>query len=492
MRGPVVWRFGLAGAALAALGISLQAFAADTRRSGEMVAPVPAVLRPWTGDWDGILKRRALRVLVVPSKTFYFVDKGTQRGLSYEAFKAFEDEVNRTNGNKALRFHVAFIPTARSDLVAALREGRGDVAAANLTITEARDKLVDFSEPLLTGIRELVVTGPRSPAIATLDDLSGREVYVRNSSSYREHLEALNARFAAAGRKPAILVAASENLEDEDLLEMVNAGLIPAIVVDSHKAAFWKQVFPKIVVREDLAVNEGGSIAWALRENSPQLKRVLDDFIRARGKGTVFGNTLLKRYLQNVKYVKEATDDAELRKFEQTVALFRRYSGQYDMDYLLMMAQGYQESRLDQIARSHVGAVGVMQVMPATGQELKVGDIAQIEPNIHAGVKYIRHVIDTFYAREPMSPLDRTLFAFASYNAGPGRLQSLRREAAKRGLDPNVWFHNVEYVAAEKVGQETVTYVSNIYKYYVAYTLVTDAEAQRRSARDSAKPAAPK
>jgi membrane-bound lytic murein transglycosylase MltF len=206
----------------------------------------------------------------------------------------------------------------------------------------------------------------------------------------------------------------------------------------------------------------------------------------------VFGNTLLKRYLQNVKYVKEATDDAELRKFEQTVALFRRYSGQYDMDYLLMMAQGYQESRLDQNARSHVGAVGVMQVMPATGQELKVGDIAQIEPNIHAGVKYIRHVIDTFYAREPMSPLDRTLFAFASYNAGPGRLQSLRREAAKRGLDPNVWFHNVEYVAAEKVGQETVTYVSNIYKYYVAYTLVTDAEAQRRSARDSAKPAAPK
>jgi membrane-bound lytic murein transglycosylase MltF len=309
-------------------------------------------------------------------------------------------------------------------------------------------------------------------------------VYVRKSSSYWEHLEALNTRFAAAGKKPVRLTPASENLEDEDLLEMVNAGLVPTVVVDSHKALFWKQVFPKLGVHEDVAVNEGGSIAWAFRENSPQLKAVLDDFIRTHGKGTVFGNTLLKRYLQNAKYVKDATNEAEMRKFNATVALFRKYGDQYDMDYLLMMAQGYQESRLDQNAKSHVGAVGVMQVMPATGQELKVGDIHQLEPNINGGVKYIRSMVDNFYAKEPMEPVDKILFAFASYNAGPGRVQSLRREAAKRGLDPNRWFKNVELVTAEKVGQETVTYVANIYKYYIAYQLVTQADAQKREARE--------
>jgi membrane-bound lytic murein transglycosylase MltF len=447
-------------------------------------ALVPRVFRPWTGDWDGMVKRRTLRVLVTYSRTMYFIDKGTQRGITYEAFKGFEDDVNKKLKTKALKFHVVFIPTPRNELIPALREGRGDVAAANLTITEARDKLIDFSAPLLTGVKELVVTGPRSPSIATLDDLSGQEVYVRKSSSYWEHLEALNARFSAAGKKPVRLTPASENLEDEDLLEMVNAGLVPTVVVDSHKVLFWKRVFPKLGVHEDVAVNEGGSIAWAFREGSPQLKSMLDDFIRTHGKGTVFGNTLLKRYLLNAKYVKDATNEAEMRKFDATVALFRKYGDKYDMDYLLMMAQGYQESRLDQNAKSRVGAVGVMQVMPATGQELKVGDIHQLEPNINAGVKYIRFMVDNFYAKEPMEPVDRILFAFASYNAGPSRVQSLRRETAKRGLDPNRWFKNVELVTAEKVGQETVTYVANIYKYYIAYQLVTQAEAQKREARE--------
>ena len=470
--------------ALSALGLAAPAIAADaksTQTTIERVAPLP-VLQPWTGDWDGIVKRRVLRVLVVYSRTFYFVDKGVQRGLTYEAFKGFEDDINKKLKTKALKFHVAFIPVARDELIPALREVRGDIAAANLTVTEARDKLVDFSEPLLTGIKELVVTGPSSPAIASLDDLSGREVYVRKSSSYWEHLEGLNARLVAAGKKPVKLTPASENLEDEDLLEMLNAGLVPILIVDSHKAAFWKQIFPKIVVHDDVAVNEGGTVAWAFREGSPQLKGVLDEFIRTQGKGTAFGNTLLRRYLQNVKYVMEATNEAELKKYDQTVELFRKYGTQYDMDYLLMMAQGYQESRLDQNAKSHVGAIGVMQVMPATGKELKVGDVGQLEPNIHAGVKYIRYMVDNFYAKEPMTPIDKTLFAFASYNAGPGKMQSLRKEAARRGLDPNRWFKNVELVTAEKVGQETVTYVSNIYKYYVAYTLVTEREAQKREA----------
>jgi membrane-bound lytic murein transglycosylase MltF len=359
------------------------------------------------------------------------------------------------------------------------------VAAANLTVTEARDRLVDFTDPLLTGVTEIVVTGPESPAIGAVDDLAGKEVFVRPSSSYFESLTELNTRFKEEGKPEVKLKPAPENLEDEDLLEMLNSGLIKLLVVDSHKARFWKQIFPGLTLHEEIAVRSGGSIAWAIRDNSPLLKAELNEFARKHGKGTAFGSEIFRRYLKSTKYVKNATNSEEIKKFRDLVQFFRRYGDQYGMDWMLMAAQGYQESRLDQNAKSPVGAVGVMQVMPATGKELQVGDIRLTEPNIHAGVKYIRFVVDQYFKDEPMDDLNRGLFAFASYNAGPGRVRQLRREAEKQGLDPNVWFNNVERVAAQKIGRETVTYVSNIYKYYIAYTLVQQEYLDRREAREA-------
>jgi membrane-bound lytic murein transglycosylase MltF len=329
-----------------------------------------------------------------------------------------------------------------------------------------------------------VVTGPESPAIAAVDDLAGKEVFVRPSSSYFESLTALNARFKQEGKPEVKLKPAPENLEDEDLLEMLNSGLIKLLVVDSHKARFWKQVFPDLTLHEDVAVRSGGSIAWAVRDNSPKLKAELSEFVRKHGQGTAFGSEIFRRYLKSTKYVKNATSSEEIKKFRELVQFFRQYGDQYSMDWMLMAAQGYQESRLDQNAKSPVGAIGVMQVMPATGKELKVGDIRLTEPNIHAGVKYIRFVVDQYFKDEPMDELNKGLFAFASYNAGPGRVRQLRREAQKQGLDPNVWFNNVELVAAKKIGRETVTYVSNIYKYYIAYRLVQEEHLEREKAKE--------
>ena len=190
-----------------------------------------------------------------------------------------------------------------------------------------------------------------------------------------------------------------------------------------------------------------------------------------------------RRYLQNVKYAKNAAADAERRKLRAVVELFKKYGAQYNVDYLLMAAQGYQESTLDHSVRSPVGAIGVMQVMPPTGKELKVGDITQLEPNIHAGVKYMRFMMDQYFKDEPMDNLNKALMTFAAYNAGPGRVRQLRREAEKRGLDPNVWFGNVERIASERIGRETVTYVSNIYKYYITYRLLTEQQARRDAAK---------
>jgi membrane-bound lytic murein transglycosylase MltF len=317
-------------------------------------------------------------------------------------------------------------------------------------------------------------------------------VFVRPSSSYWESLEALNERFKKERRPAAVLTAAPEKLEDEDLLEMLNAGLIKLVVVDSHKAEFWRQIFPKIVLHPEVAVRTGGEIAWAIRKDSPKLKAELDGFIRTHGEKSAFGRTVLHKYLRDARYVKAAASEAEVEKFRALIGIFRKYGNQYGMDWILMASQGYQESRLDQNARSHVGAIGVMQVMPATGRELNVGDITKIEPNIHAGVKYIRFMIDQYYAKEPMDDLNKGLFAFAAYNSGAGRVNSLRREAEKRGLDKNVWFDNVERVSAEKIGRETVTYVSNIYKYYIAYRLLQGEHLEREAVKKQLREAPPK
>jgi membrane-bound lytic murein transglycosylase MltF len=438
----------------------------------------------WTGDLDGMIQRRIIRVLVTYSKTHYFVDKGTQRGLTYEFGRMFEDDLNKNLKKKHLRVHVLFIPVARDELIPALLQGRGDMAAANLTITPERLKQVDFSDPTIRNVSEIVVTGPGSEPIATAEDLSGKEVYVRKSSSFYESLEKLNAELAKAGKKPVKVRFAPEVLETEDILEMVNAGLVGITIADDHMAEFWSKIFKKIVLNRNAVVAKEGNIGVAIRKNSPQLKAELNSFLARYPEGSKVRNQLLQKYLKNVKYAKAATSKEEIAKFEATVNFFRKYGREYDLDYLLMMAQGYQESRLDQNAKSPVGAVGVMQVMPATGKELKVGDITKVEPNIHAGVKYIRFMMNQFYADEPMDNLNKGLFTFASYNAGPGRIAQLRKLAAKRGLDPNKWFNNVEVLAAEKIGRETVTYVSNIYKYYLAYKLVTEEMAGRRKARE--------
>ena len=453
-------------------------------------APPPAqwealqVLQPWTGDLDGMVRRRVIRALVVYSKTLYFIEGGRQYGVSYEGLKAFEADLNRKLRARGAKVEVLFLPVERDELIPALLDGRGDIAVANLTITPERRKRVDFSTPVLTNVSELVVTGPKSPPIARVDDLSGKEVFVRRSSPYYEHLEELNERLRRDGRPPARLRLAPEDLKDEDLLEMVNAGLVGLIVVDRHMAEFWKQILKDITLHPGATVSTGGEIAWMFRKNSPRLKAEVDEFARTHAAGTLLGNELIQRYLRSTRFVVNAMSEAELGKYRETVSLFKTYGDKYDMDYLLMMAQGYQESQLDQAVRSAVGAIGVMQLMPATGELMQVGDITRLEPNIHAGVKYMRALIDQYFADEPKDRLNKGLFALAAYNAGPSRIQQTRREAAERGLNPNVWFNHVERVVAERHGAETVTYVSHIYKYYIAYTLLAQDEEERRRTRE--------
>ena len=215
-----------------------------------------------------MLKRRTLRILVPYSKTLFFVDRGRQMGVVAEFGRALEDWIN-ARYIKTLRFGVTFLPTARDRLLQALNEGKGDAVAANLTITSGRQAVVDFVDPWLKNVKEIVVTGPASPKLDSIEDLSGREIRVRRSSSYADHLATPSDAFVVKGSKPIAIMPIDENLEDEDLIEMVNAGLLPYAVVDDHKATIWSRIFPNVLPRNDLVVSEGGDIAWATSQEQP-------------------------------------------------------------------------------------------------------------------------------------------------------------------------------------------------------------------------------
>ena len=448
--------------------------------------------KPWTGDFDKMLERRMIRVYAPFSRSLYFSDKGRERGIAVELVRDWERYINvkyaKELGKRPLTIYIA--PATRDKLLPYLNDGLADVSIGNLTVTEERLKQVDFipGDEGRRTISEFVVTGPKSPELKSLDDLAGKRIHVRKASSYYESLTELNERFKKDGKPEIRLILVPDSLEDEDMMEMLDAGLIELMVVDDWKAHMWSQVLPKVKVRSDLVLRADAKTGWAIRKDSPKLHAAIDDFFRNWAMKQGVADYRMNSYMKRVKELKDPTASSDCKRFQQTLALFERYGKKYNFDPLMLAAQGYQESQLNQSAKSAVGAVGVMQLMPATGEQMKVGDIHVTESNIHAGAKYMDQLMTQYFSDANFSEGNRPLFAFASYNCGPGNVAKARKEAAKRGLDPDKWFNNVEIVIAKQIGTETTTYVRNIYKYYVAYRLTLEAQVEAEKARRSVVP----
>ena len=448
----------------------------DSGASQEGALALPLTFGRYTGDLDAMSKRRNIRALVVYSRSAFFYDKGHPKGISYEAVEEFARFINGKLKTGKLRINLTFIPVKPEQLKAALTEGLGDFIAAGVVVTPERQQELAFTIPIATDARPIVVTGPTGAGYDKIDDLSGKEIYVNPLTNYYENLQELNAGFRKRGKQPALIKEADHNLTDEDLLEMANAGLIPATVTFTQRADFWSKVFPHLVVHPEIALASEQQLAWAARKDSPKLKQLLDEFITGHRLGTSFGNTLFRRYLKNTKWVKDSTSGAEMKKFQTYVTLFHKYAAQYDFDYLMLAAQGYQESMLDQNRRSPRGAVGIMQVIPkyAAAPPIDISNVDNADGNIHAGAKILHNIQKQYFDDPGIDITNKTLMTFAAYNAGPTRISRLRKQAKAEGLNANQWFGNVELVAAKEVGQETVQYVRNIYKYYVAYKLILE------------------
>jgi len=455
----------------------------DVEASPEDLLPMPysRIWQSWHGDYDGMVERRVIRALVPFGGYQFYYEDGRPRGASYELLQRLEEYVNKEAGRRNIKIYVVAIPMNRDDLVPALLEGHADLIAADLTITAERSRLVTFARPMLTDVNEVVVTGPGAVPLKSLDDLSGRTIVVRQSSSYFEHLGKLSEDFASRALEPPVIQFADEILEAEDLLEMVNGGIIPITIMDAYKARFWAGVFPNIKVREDLTINEGGSIAWAMRNDSPLLAATIKGFLQKYGKGTMIGNDTYNRYLASASRVRCSHTSRALGDMRALTDVFRKYGEQYDFDWLMLAAQGYQESGLRQDRKSPAGAIGLMQIKPSTAADKNVGidDVSTVDNNVHAAAKYMRFIADRYFSDEKFDDVNQWLFSLAAYNAGPAKINRYRNEAAEQGYDPHRWFDNVEIIAARRIGRETVAYVSNIFKYFVGYQLTMERGALR-------------
>jgi len=457
----------------------------------EQTAEVQFALGEWRGDLDGIVSERArlLRLLTVFEPMYYMIDGRKQAGLTFEAAREFETFLNKRLGRTraADRIRVILVPVRRDELIPFIRAGRGDIAAANLTITEDRQASVAFSDPVVADAYEVVVTGPSAEPVNSLDELSGRPVFVRRSSSYYESLLGLNRDLEARGLPSASIVEVNEILGSGAILKLVHEGRLPATIVDAHIAEFWSEVFPGLVWNDEVRPRVNAQIAWVAQMDSPQLLEHINAFVKTHKKGTLSGNVLINRYLKNTDWLVKIEDQVVNQRLDSLRNLFEEKAALYDLDWRRLAAQAFQESGLDQSRRSSRGAIGLMQLMPATAREMGFDDISTADANVEAGAKYMRHVIDTYFSDiEQNSAVDPEIareeayaIALAAYNAGPTRISRLRRTAESRGIDNKIWFDEMEPIVAREVGSEPVMYVQNVLEYSIQLQLQQQLREER-------------
>ncbi|MGE4555620.1 MAG: transglycosylase SLT domain-containing protein [Desulfovibrionaceae bacterium] len=437
-----------------------------------------------THDLDGMIEKHLIRVLTVFAPSVFYIDNGRFDGLEHDLLMQYQQSLNKGRA-PGKRIILEFIPTRPDDLIPFLNRGRGDIAAALLTVTPGRDEFAAFTNPYLTNVSEVLVTHRSIAGINRLEDLAGKAVLVRPASSYYQSLVRLNEKFTAQGLPPVDIIPASEVLSTEKILEMVNADIISMTIADDFQARRWSKALPDIRVREDIAVAQGGSIAWMVRKDNPQLLASLNGFAQTVRKGTLLGNILFKRYYTAGAELEHPLDEPyEIENFSRFSPLFKKYAARYNMDWLMVAALAYQESKFNPEAVSRTGAYGLMQILPSVAKDKSIGvpDIHDPESNIYAGVKYLDLIRKTYFNDPGLDAFNKMCFTFAAYNAGPSRIGRVRQLAKQMGLDADVWFYQTEFAALRLAGVETVDYVSKIIMYYQALSLADKLARSRAEA----------
>jgi membrane-bound lytic murein transglycosylase MltF len=428
----------------------------------------------WSGSYSEMIERGEIRVAAPYDRTIYVSDKGVQRGLALEVSKGLAKWINAkyVGQMKGKPISIKLVPVIAPDLLNSLTSGRADITIGDIGLYEPIPNSQDFivNHASRDG-QEVLVTGPSSPPLLKIADLSGQTVYGSRNTNFQKTFSSLNKELKRDGKLPINLASPLGDLDDEDLLEMLNSGLISYVTVGDWKFRLWQSIYKNITMHAGLSVQDSGWVGWAVRSTNRDLNDDLKDFYASDDFVKSLTAFRQEEYKQHLKGLKDPIDKTVWTRFESMRPLFNRFGAQYKLNPLVLAALGFQETLLNQSAVSSVGAIGVMQLMPATGMSLGVGDIHLLEPNIHGGADYMNQLISKYFPDAQFEGNNRSLFAVASYNIGPNNVAKARNRAKELGFDPNRWFGNVEFIATEHMGYEPMIYVRNVYKYYISYRL---------------------
>lgn len=451
---------------------------------GKILPALSRISEPHFDDLPGISKRRTLRVLTTYDIPNYFISQGKGFGFEYSLLRDYERFLNQQQPSQSPGIVVAFFPIPQNKLIQSLKAGLGDVVAAGRSVVDTPPNGIEYTDPYLEDIQEMLVAHKNAPPIKTLADLSGRQVFTRQVPSHLDTLAQLNERLSALDLPPIQVVLADTFLRQIDVLEMLNAGIAQLGIIQNHSRDLWLDLFPNLRAFDITIAHTKRKLAWIVRRDSPKLKASLNAFLKKHKKGTLHGNIYFTRYFKNTQWIVNPLNANDRVRFSRYTPLFKKYGHQYDFDWMMIAAIAYQESRLNPLRRSPAGAIGLMQVLPTTARSPKVGikNPQWLENNVHAGTKYLAILRSNHFGDPDVSEQDRINFALAAYNAGPKRIQQARLLAKDMGLDPNQWFRNVELSALQLIGNETVRYVRNVNKYYIAYSLASTLDCLKRAA----------
>lgn len=442
-----------------------------------LLLPLPAVARlaePVDGraalktqrDLAQIRASGVLRVLVNQSRHSSGQVRESIIGVELQRLRAFEHALNARPGVAPIRLQL--LPTAKDQLLDALRRGEGDLVAPGELFDASAGPQLSVSVPIAADVPLVVVARQGNRRYSRLDNLSGRVFALPAGSAAVPALKQLNRDLRARGLDPVEYEMMDASLAVEDVLELVHSGVVPLTVVELPIARRWAGVYPRLRVDSHMVLATEGNLAWYVHRGAPNLLASVDRFLRQQPAVQQADAELHRQYRHRYR-LQNPLGRVELTRLRQVGPVLQRNADEQRLDWLMLAALAFKESTLNPNARGAGGASGLMQITPATARAVGVSDAAGLDNNVLAASRYLARLRDRHFASPRMPERERRAFVLAAYNMGPQRVQQMRAEARRRGLDADRWFFSVERIALEQMGLRGGNYVAAVNKYYLIY-----------------------
>jgi len=418
-------------------------------------------------DLEQVRGSKVLRVLVNQSRNSSGEVKGEPVGIEYYRLRALEHYLNARAGD-GQQVRIKLIPRAKEQLLGALQRGEGDLAAPGELLDPAVVGGVSSSAPVLDQVPLWLVGRKGERSFSRVEQLSGRTVALTSASAAGALIQQVNQQLALRKRPPVKIEWVDSTLAVEDVLEMVQAGIYHLTVVERPIAQRWARVMPQLRLDTRLQLGQPQAMRWYVRRDAPMLLATVDRFLQGY-RAPENQDAAFERIYRRQYRVHNPLAQKDRQRLTSVRAVLQKHGAAQQIDWLNLAALAFKESTLNPTARGSGGAHGLMQITPSAAQRVGVSNTATVDGNVQASARYLALIRRKFFASPQINERERMAFVLAAYNLGPERVQAMRAEARKRGLNGNQWFFQTERVAMEQVGMGPVNFVNSVNKYFLAF-----------------------